>query len=190
MGNKDKVSWVNTLWNRVVIPKSRFVVWLAFHERLKTKQRLKSMGVVDDTVCIICGTQFETTDHLFFMCDFSYQCVEALKRWVRVTWSIKNMNDIYRTRRMPKTKLKLIEAIFGNLVYTIWNVRNEAVWQKKVTTFRRVVESIKTNSKLSNAKRVHFNLVEKPVICGLLCLGDLVAFLILLGWVDLDIDQP
>ena len=112
------------------------MVWLAFHET-QNKAKTLEHGVVDDAVCSICGTQTKTTDHLLFKCDFNYQCLEALNIWVRVTWSIKNMNDIHHKHYMPKTKLKLLEAIFGNLVYTIWNVRNEAVWQKKVTIVRR-----------------------------------------------------
>ena len=40
----NKVRWADTVWNRAVIPRSRFVVWPAYHERLKTKQRLKRVG--------------------------------------------------------------------------------------------------------------------------------------------------
>lgn len=50
---------------------------------------------------------------------------------------------------MPKSKLKIVEAFFGNLFYAIWCVRNEAVWHKKVASVRRVVETIKTDSELT-----------------------------------------
>ena len=132
------------MWNKAVTPRSRFVVWLACQERLKTKQRLKNMEVMNDETCPICGTQTESIVHLFFQCDFSYQCVEALKRWVGVNWSIKSMKEIHRKRRMPK----LIEAIFCNLIYAIWNARNDVIWQKKVMTVWRVVDSIKDESKI------------------------------------------
>ena len=104
-------------------------------------------------ILLIIKQQFElsalqTTKHLFFNCDFSCQCVEALEHWLGITWSIKHINDLHRKRRMPKTPWRLIVAIFYNLIYTIWNVRNEAVWQKKVATIQRVVETIKSNSKI------------------------------------------
>ena len=79
LGTADKVRWADIVWKKVVIPRSRFVVWLACHERLKTKQRLKRMGVVEDDRCPICDSQTEMTEHLFFNCDFSCKCVEALK---------------------------------------------------------------------------------------------------------------
>ena len=44
MGTTDKVCWATAVWNRAVILRSRFMVWLAYHERLKTKHRLKSGG--------------------------------------------------------------------------------------------------------------------------------------------------
>jgi reverse transcriptase-like protein len=78
LGTTDKVCWATTVWNPAVIPRSRFVVWLAYHQRLKTKQWLKSMGVVDDDLCPICGMHPKTTNHLFFKCKFSAQCTKAL----------------------------------------------------------------------------------------------------------------
>ena len=94
MGTIDKVYWATAVWNRAVIPRRRFVVWFAYHERLKTKKRLKSMGVVEDDLCPICGTQPETTEHLFFKCNFSAQCTQALVNWMGVNWSIGELKDI------------------------------------------------------------------------------------------------
>ena len=45
-------------------------------------------------------------------------------------WNINNLKDLLRKCRLPRTKMRLVEAIFCNLVYTIWAVRNEAVWKK------------------------------------------------------------
>ena len=57
------------------------------------------------------------------------------------------MNDLHRKRHMPKAQWRLIVAIFCNLIYAIWNVRNKAVWPK-VATIQRVVETIKTDPKI------------------------------------------
>ena len=65
-----------------------------------------------------------------------------------LNWNIENMKDILRKRRLPKAKSRLITAIFCNLVYAIWKVRNDAIWQKKVMTVGRVVDTIKTDSKI------------------------------------------
>ena len=148
MGTTDKVYWATAVWNRAVIPRSRFVVWLAYLERLKTKQRLKSIGVVDDDLCPICRTQTKTLKHLFFKCNFSVQCTKALINWIGVNWNIGNMKGILWKCHLPKAKSQLIPAIFCNLVYAIWKVRNDAVWQKKLMTVGRVANTIKAYSKI------------------------------------------
>ena len=71
-----------------------------------------------------------------------------LRQWLTVMWNVRSLKDLYRKRRMPRSKVKVIEAILGNLVYAIWRARNEAVWHKKVTTVRRVFETVKQESKL------------------------------------------
>lgn len=38
MGTQDKVEWANIIWNKATIPISRFIMWLAYQDRLKTKQ--------------------------------------------------------------------------------------------------------------------------------------------------------
>ena len=96
------------------------MVWLAYHGRLKTKQRLKRVGVVEEDRCPICDLHIETTEHLFFNCDFNRQCVKALKQWLGVNWSIKNMNDLLHKRRIPRPQWRLIVVIFYNLNYIIW----------------------------------------------------------------------
>lgn len=77
------------------------------------------MGVMDDDRYPICDSQTATTEHLFFNCNFSWQCVEALKHWLAITWNIKSMNDLHCKRRMPKTQWRLIVAIFCNIIYAI-----------------------------------------------------------------------
>ena len=148
MGTQAKVEWANTTWNRATTPRSRFIMWLAYQDRLKTKQKLLNMGMIEDNICPICCTQTETKDHFFFSYEFSRQYIDMLRQWLKVMWNVRSLKHLYRKRRMPRSKVKVIEAILGNLVYAIWRVRNEAVWHKKVTTVRRVFETIKQESKL------------------------------------------
>ena len=129
------------------IPKSRFVIWLACQGGLKTKQRIMSMGMIDNDTYPICSIQTESVGHLFFKCEFSSQCVEALKDWLGFNWRVTTSKDLYRKCRMSKSIVRLIEATFCNLVWTIWSVRNEAVWHNQVRTFGKVVKSVKADTK-------------------------------------------
>ena len=148
MGTQAKVEWANTTWNRATTPRSRFIMWLAYQDRLKTKQKLLNMGMIEDNICPICCTQTETKDHFFFSYEFSRQYIDMLRQWLKVMWNVRSLKDLYRKCCMPRSKVKVIEAILGNLVYAIWRARNEVVWLKQVITVRRVFVTVKQESKL------------------------------------------
>lgn len=159
LGTQPRAPWETTTWNSATILKSRFITWLVFQNRLKTKQNFMTMGVADDDLCPICGTQTETRDHLFFTCEFSRKCIGAVKEWLGVNWNVQIMQDFYRRRRRPRPKRKIVDAVIGNLIYVIWQARNEAVWHKKVPTVRRVIASIKMDSKA----RFHFITINSSI---------------------------
>lgn len=103
MGTHAKFEWASTAWNRATIPGRRFIMWLAFQDRLKTKHKLLNMGMIDEDSCPICGTQTEMKDHHFFSCEFSRQCVNMLRQWLMVMWNVNWLKDLYRKRTNAKT---------------------------------------------------------------------------------------
>lgn len=50
-----KIDWTYSIWSRYAMPKHKFITWLAMHERLQTKEKLKKIGVCDDDCCLLCG---------------------------------------------------------------------------------------------------------------------------------------
>ena len=60
------VQWSKLVWNRSSIPKARFVYWMVMLNRLKTRDKLKAIGVIDDDLCPMCGDASESADHIFF----------------------------------------------------------------------------------------------------------------------------
>ena len=66
LGSKPIVSWCKVVWNRCSIPKARFFFWMVMLNRLKTRDRLKAVGVLVDDICPICGEVSESIDHIFF----------------------------------------------------------------------------------------------------------------------------
>ena len=146
MGTINKVYWAIAMWNRAVIPRSRFVVWLAYHERLKTKQCLKRMGVVDDDLCPICGTQPETTEHLFFKYNFSAQCTKACKLDGR---KLEHWEYERHASKTSSTQGKITthnrDLLQPCLCYLEGSKRCSMV--EKVMTVGRVIDTIKVDSK-------------------------------------------
>lgn len=84
MVNHPTVSWCNIVWHRTSLPKATFVYWLAMHNKLKTRDHLKHLGVLDDDSCPFCSDAIETIVHLFYECRYSQLCISNLSSWLGV----------------------------------------------------------------------------------------------------------
>ena len=75
-----EVSWASWVWNRMCIPKHRFISWLVMWRKLRTKSFLKKAGIAADNTCVLCQNGEESMDHLFFGCAYSVKCCHALEK--------------------------------------------------------------------------------------------------------------
>ena len=142
----NRVRWNNIVWNRIATPKSRFIAWLAFNNRLKTKHCLKLAGVVDSNTCLIYELEKETMNHLFFQCPFSQKCVAKLKVWFVTNSKIEILEDTLRRNQLGPHKRKQFEATLCNLIYAIWSIKNDGTWNQRIPMVNQVVGSIKDAS--------------------------------------------
>ncbi|XP_062104193.1 uncharacterized protein LOC133815357 [Humulus lupulus] len=78
----QKVSWHREVWNRTIIPKHRFILWLAVLDRLQLKDRLFRFNITTDYLCLLCGSNKETREHVFFYCYLSSSCLRQIKSWL------------------------------------------------------------------------------------------------------------
>lgn len=62
--------WLAAVWHRLAIPKCSFILWLAFRNRLFTRDRMALMGMQVDQRCVLCGFHQESTLHLFDSCNY------------------------------------------------------------------------------------------------------------------------
>ncbi|KAL0295535.1 UNVERIFIED_CONTAM: putative ribonuclease H protein [Sesamum calycinum] len=78
------VEWYPLLSGPCKIPRFSFVLWLAILGKLSTMDKpwLSHLG----GVCVLCGREVETHEHLFFRCSYSRRCIRDLKEAVRFTW--------------------------------------------------------------------------------------------------------
>ena len=66
---KNPVPWRHIVWFPGSIPKASFILWLAVKKKLGTQDRLHNLP--PGARCLLCNSQQETHDHLFFDCSFS-----------------------------------------------------------------------------------------------------------------------
>lgn len=71
--NFDKVDWRKLLCNEKVIPKSKFILWLALLNKLATADRVSLWSHDSSPLCKIFDANVESVPHLFFRCNYSWQ---------------------------------------------------------------------------------------------------------------------
>ena len=55
-GPQMKVGWHNWVWSSFNIPKHSFIAWIVMLGKLKTRDRLKAAGVIQEAWCPMCST--------------------------------------------------------------------------------------------------------------------------------------
>ena len=64
--HEEPVKWSKFVWERISMPKHRFIAWLVMLEKLRTKDNLKNIGLNVESSCFLCGSKEESIRHLFF----------------------------------------------------------------------------------------------------------------------------
>ncbi|XP_074288227.1 uncharacterized protein LOC141613394 [Silene latifolia] len=127
------VSWFKLCWNSMNIPRASFIFWIYKLGRLLTKDRLAHMGGVSDLKCFLCSTEDENHGHLFFDCDFSSRCVTLLQLKLKAQFNPRELVEWNRRGRRRSILIRrIICACHIQLVYVIWQVRNQARIYSKV----------------------------------------------------------
>lgn len=131
LSDTPKVHWSKYVWNRVLIPKHRIILWLLLHERLPVRAFLAKFFQNFDSSCGICQQPEETHEHLFFDCVHAraltnrvlnyfkaFRCPSSMFQWSR--WILQRVKD--------KTHRSLLMCASASIHYQVWTDRNEAVF--------------------------------------------------------------
>ncbi|KAL0287951.1 UNVERIFIED_CONTAM: hypothetical protein Scaly_2750400 [Sesamum calycinum] len=139
-----KVGWYSLLLGPCKIPRYSFVLWMAILDKLSTMDKpwLSHLG----GVCVLCGREMETHEHLFFRCNYSRQCIRILKGTVRFTWPNRAwaVDIAWASKRWNGRHIvqAAYRALLAAIVYHIWQERNRRVFQQSMrpsSTIARIV---------------------------------------------------
>ncbi|KAL2934382.1 LINE-1 reverse transcriptase-like protein [Bienertia sinuspersici] len=133
-GDQEKVDWSGWVWNRLNIPKHRFICWLAMWNRLKTRSRLVLMGVTPSDLCPCCEQNAETLQHLLFECPFGSRMWDMLKEKTGVnatTDSLQNCN-VWLQSVKNRFRRAVLQSMATAVVYHIWRIRNDVIWNQAI----------------------------------------------------------
>ena len=78
LGQQQKQRWCTQVWSKWNIPKHSFILWMAWLNRLATRNRIKRFKDIADDKCVFCSDQQEDTEHLFFTCNWTWKCFNLI----------------------------------------------------------------------------------------------------------------
>lgn len=119
-----KVPWSRFVWNRASTPKRKFILWLLVLNKLRTKNKLLKIQLIDDDQCSMCLHTAETIEHLFFQCPFSTHCLKELGKWLQLYTIPQKIADMINFKwKVSCFQQKVIIASICSLGYYIWKTR-------------------------------------------------------------------
>ncbi|XP_057956947.1 uncharacterized protein LOC131150325 [Malania oleifera] len=113
---KAKVMWFKEVWKSGCTPKYAFTLWwLGIKGKLLTCD--KQHGEDINQTCVLCGSDFETIDHLFFKCNFSSCVWNQLREWLGLRRDMTTLKAALKWLHKEKRKWNKIggeENLLGN----------------------------------------------------------------------------
>ncbi|XP_019427157.1 PREDICTED: uncharacterized protein LOC109335477 [Lupinus angustifolius] len=120
-------NWCKHVWSISIPPSKSFLTWRLYNNRMPTYENLKTRGMALGSICNLCWTSEETSNHLFFQCSLATGIWNWLSNQIGFkidNSSIKNLLNI-SNRGSPQVNLVLMASII-NSISVIWYCRNKA----------------------------------------------------------------
>ncbi|XP_028074331.1 uncharacterized protein LOC114276709 [Camellia sinensis] len=141
---------VDLIWNNFSPPKAKFFSWLAWRGRLKTKDLLHRVGILEGEEvlnCIFCQEARESLDHVMLHCSFTWKIWSAIIDWWGIQWVIPKSIEgllIWWLGWKFRKKVNLVwKTLPAAVLWSVWSYRNECVFKAVQPNFQALCECIK-----------------------------------------------
>ncbi|KAG7588718.1 Reverse transcriptase zinc-binding domain [Arabidopsis suecica] len=139
------IPWTKSVWFKGSIPKHAFITWVVAWNRLHTRDRLRRWGLVVPAICILCNSQNESRDHLFFECSFSQEI------WLHFTQRTNHQPPPQfmtcllwlKTSSRNKNVALILKLLYQASIYLIWRERNQRIHLATPRTAAVIIKEIK-----------------------------------------------
>ncbi|PWA87996.1 reverse transcriptase domain, Reverse transcriptase zinc-binding domain protein [Artemisia annua] len=150
--------------------KCKIMVWRAIRNRLPTKVELHKRGVsLQNDLCGFCDSDAETSTHIFTGCLFVAEIWNRVEHWCRlnpsIVFDVIDFMKITKNQPLSKQARNILRGIIFTSLWTIWNERNDRIFQGKRRRATEVVESIKMTSYFWFKNRSKMKSVDWYVWC-------------------------
>ena len=116
-------AWLPFVWSKFRIAKHSLTAWLIMKGRLFTKDRMSNFHLNVDPTCILCGSEFETHQHLFCDYNFSRDVLNASPGTVSMDWGDMCEGRML-TSNVDDCRTNIMYLYVAAAFYYIWKERN------------------------------------------------------------------
>ncbi|GJY67846.1 RNA-directed DNA polymerase, eukaryota [Tanacetum coccineum] len=141
----------STRWVKAIPIKINLFAWRAWHDCLPTRSNLIRRGVTLDSVaCPICLSDEESVPHIFFRCNLAQEVLRRVCRWWNLDWhcwsSFSEWFIWFSSIRLPTKVKSLLEGVFYVAWWSIWRMRNRAIFDTSPPTRSVIFDDIVSHS--------------------------------------------
>ena len=147
-------SW-RRIWKTWAPPRCKFFIWLVFHNRVWTADRLARRNLPHPEACPLCDQEDETINHLLVGCVFARQ-VWALVLHQLGMLQLAPQPTVIRfsgwwkrtTAAVPKDLRKGLNSLIILVAWEIWKHRNSCVFDGATPSIIEVLRQFRDEYKL------------------------------------------
>ncbi|XP_062100323.1 uncharacterized protein LOC133806214 [Humulus lupulus] len=124
------VGFADTVWNKLIVPKHRFIYWQIFNNQLLTRDHLSRFLHLSSALCPVCESGLESHSHLFMDCIYSRKVFEEIGSWLGYFhWpeSYEELN-LWCLEANQDLKNQIVNAVLSASCYFIWSNRNSCIF--------------------------------------------------------------
>ncbi|KAF4365131.1 hypothetical protein G4B88_018311 [Cannabis sativa] len=141
-----KVDYARNIWNRMVLPKHRFIGWQIVNNQLLTRDNLSRFLPISSLLCPVCCQANETHQHLFVHCCFTRKLAGEITNWCgQFDWPV-DMN-LWLSKTAKNLQEKIINTVILATLYSVWTNRNRCVFEMNCKTVCALSKEIKDSVK-------------------------------------------
>lgn len=129
------IPWHSFIWDRHIVPRHAFLLWLISHNRLPTQVFLLRYHRIEEAACAFCRSVPDSISHLFFECNYTSRLASFWATKCNLPWSNRPWHELLlwaiQVCGGSSFAHRIARFSFGALCHIIWTERNNALFRNK-----------------------------------------------------------
>ncbi|MFS7923415.1 putative reverse transcriptase zinc-binding domain-containing protein [Helianthus anomalus] len=134
-------------------------------DRIPTRVALRKRNIqIEDSLCPLCRSEDENTDHLFISCFIASNVWNGISTWCKIpnifVFSIRDLLECHTVIRGSERKKEAVQGIIIIICWSLWRARNNAVFSNSPVKIDSIMSEIKALCFLWFSNRSKFKGLE------------------------------